>query len=84
MASEGVNTTLVVHAHHDLRIVAVLALAAIGEDKAHAALTDGRHGGDDAGLAVNCGFDIAGHFFRGGNVGAVGQPQIHKEDRRIG
>jgi hypothetical protein len=80
---QGVNTALVVHAHHDLRIVAVLPLPAVGEDKTHTALTNGGDGGDHARLAVNRGFNIAGHLFGGRNIGAVGQPEVDKENGRI-
>ena len=72
MLRQGGNAALVVHAHHDLRIVAVLPLPAVGEDKPHAALTDGGHGGDYPGLAVNGGFNIAGHLFGGRDIGTVG------------
>ena len=83
MLRQRVNIALVVHTHHDLRIVAVLPLTAVGEDKPHAALTDGGHGGDHPGLAVNGGLNIAGHLFGGRDIGTVREPEIDKENRRI-
>jgi hypothetical protein len=41
VARQGGDVALVVHAHHDLRIVAVLALSAVGQNKAHTSLTNG-------------------------------------------
>ena len=83
MLRQGGNIALIVHAHHDLRIVAVLPLSAIGEDKPHAALANGGHGGDHPGLAVNGVLNIAGHLFGGRDIGTVREPEIDKENRRI-
>ena len=83
MLRQGGNAALVVHAHHDLRIVAVLPLPAVGQDKPHTTLADGSHGGDDSGLAVNGSLNIAGHLFSGRNIGTVGKPEIDKENGRV-
>lgn len=83
MLRQSVNTALVVHAYHDLRVVAVLPLPAVGEDKTHTALTNGGDGGDNARLAVNRGFNIAGHLFGCRNISAIGKPEVNKEDRRV-
>ncbi|MNS48776.1 hypothetical protein D3C72_813580 [compost metagenome] len=40
VAREGGDISLIVHAHHDLRVIAVLALAAVGQNKTHAPLTN--------------------------------------------
>ncbi|MNL68833.1 hypothetical protein D3C87_1936130 [compost metagenome] len=83
VACQRGDIALVVHPHHDLRVIAVLPLAAVGQNKTHTPLADGRDGGDHARLAVDRFFNVAGDFLGLSNVGAVGQPQIDKENRRV-
>jgi hypothetical protein len=49
VAGDGGDAALVVHPHHNLRVVAVLALPAVGENKTHTALANGGDGGDHPG-----------------------------------
>ncbi len=83
MAGDGGDTALVVHPHHNLRVVAVLALPAAGENKSHTASANGGDGGSHPRLAGDRPLNIAGHLLGGVNIGTVGQPQVDKENGRI-
>ena len=83
VAGDGGDAALVVHPHHNLRVVAVLPLAAVGKNKTHTALANGGDGGDYPWLAGDRPFNITGHLLGGVNVGTVGEPQVDKENGRI-
>src|SRR5690606_16367477 len=79
VASQGGDVTLVVHSHHNLRIVAVLPLSAVGQNKSHTSLTNRRDRSFHAWLAVNGFLDITGHLLGPVNVGTVMKPEVDKE-----
>ncbi|SAG86149.1 Uncharacterised protein [Enterobacter cloacae] len=84
MAGQGGDVTLVVHSHHDLCIVAVLPLSAVGQNKSHTSLTNRRDRSFHARLAVNGFLDITGHLLGPVNVGPVREPEVDKENWRTG
>ena len=72
MAGDRGDAALIIHPHHNLRVVAVLALPAVGENETHTALADGGDGGDHPRLTGYRPLDIPGHLLRGVYIGTVG------------
>ena len=76
VAGDRGDAALIIHPHHNLRVVAVLALPAVGENKSHTALANGGDGGSHPRLAGDRPLNIAGHLLGGKVRQQVGDDEL--------